>query len=164
MPFILAPLAKDWKYLLIIAMLLGAVGYVYHRGEAHVQAADARAAAAQIVHNSEVENVIKAKVDAAVAEYDALTPVAVPEPVPMLMCHATGSSNVPASPSSAGSGDATGATVPVSTEKADAGFDPAPAVSETGTAADEEIAHLQAKVLLLQEMIRAYQDGGLVAQ
>jgi hypothetical protein len=41
MPVVLALLAKDWKYLVIIAALLGAVGYIYHKGEVHIEAADA---------------------------------------------------------------------------------------------------------------------------
>jgi hypothetical protein len=164
MPFILALLAKDWKYLAVIAALAIAVGVIYHRGEAHVEAADAKVAAAQIVHNTEVQNAVKAKVDAAVAEYDTLAPIPVPVRAPVLVCHASGSGDVPASPGPAARSDAAGEAVPVSATSTNAEFDPAPAVSETGTEADAEIAHLQAKVLLLQSTIRAYQDGGLVAQ
>jgi hypothetical protein len=164
MPFILALLAKDWKYLAVIAALAVAVGVIYHRGEVHIEAADAKVVAAQIVHNTEVQNAVKAKVDVAVAEYDTLAPIPVPVRAPVLVCHASGSGDVPPSPSPSGRSDAAGEAVPVSAAPTDAGFDPAPAVSATGTAADEEIAHLQAKVLLLQNVIRAYQDGGLVAK
>ncbi len=164
MPVILAFLAKDWKYLAVIALLLGAVGYVYTKGEAHVKAADAKVVASQIVHNTEVSNEIQAKVAAAVADYDALAPIPVPAVVPRIVCQSAGSSAVPASKKAASGSDAARAGVSVGSEKADAGFDPAPAVSADGTAADAEIEHLQKKVKLLQDLVQAYQDGGLVAK
>lgn len=164
MPIVLAFLAKDWKYLVVIAALLGAVGWVYHRGETHIEAADAKVAAAQEIHNREVQNVIKAKVAAAIADYVALTPIPVPAVVPRLVCYASGSSEVRAGGPPARGGDATGAAVPAGAAAAHEGFDPAPAVSATGTEADAEIDHLQKKVKLLQDLVHAYQAGGLVAK
>lgn len=164
MPIVLAFLAKDWKYLVVIAALLGAVGWVYHRGETHIEAADAKVAAAQEIHNREVQNVIKAKVAAAVADYVALAPIPVPAVVPHLVCYASGSGEVRAGGSPARGGDATGAAVPAGAAAAHEGFNPAPAVSATGTAADAEIDHLQRKVRLLQDLVHAYQAGGLVAK
>lgn len=163
-PFILAFLAKDWKYIVIIAALLGAVGYIYHRGETHVREADAKVLAAQIVHNVEVQNVIKAKVATAVADYVALAPIPVPAVVPRLVCYASGGGAVRAGGPTAHGSDAAGAGVPTGAAAAHAGFDPAPAVSATGTAADVEIDHLQKKIKLLQDLVHAYQAGGLVAK
>jgi hypothetical protein len=163
-PVVLALLAKDWKYFVIIALLLGAVGYIYHRGETHIEAADAKAVATQLKKNVEVQNEIKAKVAAAVADYDALAPIPVPAVVPRLVCVAAGGSAVPPSGPAPSGGDGTGASVPVSAEPAGKGFDPAPAVSATGTAADAEIAHLQKKIKLLQDYVAALQAGGLVAK
>lgn len=164
MPIILAFLAKDWKYVVIIAALLGAVGYVYHRGEAHVEVADARTVAAAIVHNNEVSDEIKTKVAAAVADYDALSPIPVPARVPVLVCHASDYRPVSKGTVSAVGSDSAGAGVSVGTAQADAGFDPAQAVSDTGTEADAEIDHLQKKVKLLQDLVKAYQGAGLVAK
>lgn len=161
---ILTFLARDWKYLVIIAALLGGIGWIYGRGEAHVKAADAKVAAAQIVHNTEVSNEIKAKVAAAVADYDALAPIPVPAAVPRLVCLASGSGPVREGAAPARGGDVAGASVPVNSKSADEGFDPAPAVSATGTAADAEIEHLQKKVKLLQGYVAALQSGGLVAK
>lgn len=162
MPIVLALLKKDWKYLVVIAALLGSVGWIYHRGEAHIEAADAKAAATQEVHNREVQNVIKTKVAAAVADYVALAPIPVPAVVPRLVCYSSGSGEVRSGGPSASGGDAARAVVPVSPEQAHEGFDPAPAVSATGISADAEISHLQKKVKLLQGLVQAYQAGGLV--
>jgi hypothetical protein len=164
MPIFLSLLVKDWKYLVIIAALLGGIGYIYHKGEAHVDAADAKVVAAQIVHNTEVDNVVKAKVAAAVKEYDELAPIPVPAVVPRILCYASGSSPVLQSPGAASGSDGAGSGIPVSTASTNAGFDPAPAISQTGTDADAEIEHLQKKVVLLQQLVQAYQAGGLVAK
>jgi hypothetical protein len=164
MPVVLALLAKDWKYLAVIAILLGAVGYIYHRGEQHIELADKKVEAAQVIHNQKVDNEIKAKVAAAVADYDALAPIPVPAAVPRLVCVASGSGPVPEGGQAARRGNGAGAGVPVGTKSADEGFNPAPAVSATGTAADEEIEHLQKKIKLLQGYVAALQAGGLVAK
>jgi hypothetical protein len=155
---------RDYLYLAAIVALGVYTLHERHVGASKIEAADAKVAAAQVVHNGEVQNVIKAKVAAAVADYDALSPIPVARAVPVLMCHASGSGSVPASGSPASGGDVAGASVPVGAESAGAGFDPAPAVSKTGTAADIEIDHLQKKVKLLQQLVSAYQDGGLVAK
>jgi hypothetical protein len=162
MPAILALLAKDWKYFAIIGALLGVIAYIYHDGEKHIERADAKVAAAQIVHNSEVQNVIKAKVAAAVADYSALAPIPVPARVPVLVCQSPGSGVVPQSQAAASGSNSEGASVPTRATGAYAGFNPAPAVSATGSKADAEIEHLQKKIILLQALVSAYQDGGLV--
>jgi len=164
MPIILAFLAKDWKYLVIIAALTGAVGWIYHRGELHVKAADAKVVAAQIVHTREVQDEIKAKVASAIAEYDALSPIPVPAVVSHLVCHPAGSGGVPKGGPSSGGNHPAGAGVPASAAAANEGFDPAPAVSATGIAADAEIDHLQKKIKLLQDYVAVLQAGGLIAR
>jgi hypothetical protein len=164
MPVLLELLAKDWKYFAIIALLLCAVGYIYHRGEQHVEASDAKVAAAQIIHNQKVDDEIKANVKAALADYDALAPIPVPATVPRLVCVATGGGAVPEGGQAASGSNGAGASVPISTAPASQGFDPAPAVSATGTRTDAEIEHLQKKIKLLQDLVHAYQDGGLVGR
>jgi len=167
MPIILGILVKDWKYFAVIAALMFAVGWIYHRGELRVEAADAKAAAAAVVRDQKEANDIKSKVDAAVADYDALAPVPVPVRVPVLVCHASDSGPVSASPGAATGSNSAGAGLPVgagSTDARSGSFDPAPAISDTGTKADAEIIHLQKKVKLLQDLVRAYQDAGLVAK
>jgi hypothetical protein len=162
MPVVLAFLQRDWKYIATILGLVVAVGYIYHRGESHVKAADAKVVAAQIIHNGEVDAQVKTEVAAALKDYDDLSPLPQPVPVPVLVCH--GASQVLPSPAPAKGSDAAGAAVPVTTEKDSAGFDPAPAINADVVAADIEIERLQKKIDLLQALIRAYQDAGLVAK
>jgi hypothetical protein len=169
MPALLAlvPL-KDWIYAGIIATLLVGFG-VYtvherHEGAHKIEIADAKVAAAQTIHNEEVQSVIQAKVQSAINDYDALAPIPSPVPVPRLVCRPAGSGNVPQGTQSASGGDGAGGGVPVSSSADSFGFDPAPALSATGTDADAEIEHLQKKVKLLQDLVHAYQDGGLVAK
>jgi len=164
MPFVLAFLQKDWKYLVVIAALLVSVAAIYAKGEAHVKAADAKVVAAQITHNKEVENAVQAKVAAALKDYESLAPIPEPAPVPVLVCHETGSRPVSARPSPAAGSDGATDPVPVDTASAGAGFDPAPAVSATGSAADEKIAELQAEVTFFQAYVKALQDAGIVAK
>jgi hypothetical protein len=163
MPIILAFLSKDGKYIAAILALLAAVGWIYHRGETHVEAAEAKVVAAQVVHNQEVENAVSSRVAAAVKDYDALAPIPVPTRVPVLVCQSSGGT-VRSSAGAAGGSNGAGAGVPVNPGGADEGFDPAPAVSQTGTEADAEIEHLQKKVKLLQNLVAAYQSAGLVAK
>jgi hypothetical protein len=164
MPLILAFLAKDWKYLLAIGVLLGAVGYVYRKGEVHIEAADKKVVAARVIHNEEVNSVVQTKVAAAVKEYDELSPIPVPITVPKLVCLApSGGALLPGTKAASGSNDA-GTGVSVSSAPSGQGFDPAPAVSADAEAADVEIDHLQKKVKLLQEFIAALQDAKLVAK
>lgn len=164
MPFVLAFLSKDWKYLAVIVALAVTVGVIYHKGEEHVKAADAKAAAAQIVHNEEVEHVVETKVAAAVKDYESLAPIPEPAPVPVLVCRETRPGPVPARPSPATGSDGAADPVPVSAAPVGAGFDPAPAVSATGSAADEKIAELQAEVTFFQAYVKALQDAGIVAK
>jgi hypothetical protein len=169
MPALLAlvPL-KDWIYVGIIVTLLAAFGvYTVHErhiGEAKIEASDKKVADAQIVHNKEVEDVVATKLSAAIKDYDALSPIPVPRAVPVLVCRTSGGSAVPSGKGAVTGGDVAGAGVSVGAEHTDAGFDPAPAISDTGTAADKEIVHLQKKIKLLQDTIAAYQAGGLVAK
>jgi hypothetical protein len=165
--FALVPL-KDWIYGGIIVALLAAFGvYTVHErhiGEARIEASDKKVADAQIVHNKEVEDVVASKLSAAIKDYDALSPIPVPRSVPVLVCSTSGGSDVPSGESAVAGSNGAGAGVPVGAGQSDAGFDPAPAVSATGTDADKEIAHLQKKIKLLQDTIAAYQAGGLVAK
>jgi len=167
MPALLAlvPL-KDWIYGgIIVALLAGFGWYTVHErhiGEAKIEASDKKVADAQIVHNKEVEDVVATKLSAAIKDYDALSPIPVPRSVPVLVCSTSGGSDVPSGESAVAGSN--GAGVPIGAGQPDAGFDPAPAVSVTGTDADKEIVHLQKKIKLLQDTIAAYQAGGLVAK
>jgi hypothetical protein len=162
---------KDWLYGAAIATLLVGFGvYTHHEravGEEKIKAADAKVVAAQVVHNEEVENVVKSKVAAAVAEYESLAPIPEPTRVPVLVCRvpaAPGAGPVHGGPSAPAGGDVAGADVPIGAAQADAGFNPAPAVSTDGTAADEEIQHLLEKIKLLQDYIQALVGAGVIAK
>ena len=169
MPALLAlvPL-KDWIYGgIIVALLAGFGWYTVHErhiGEAKIEASDKKVADAQIVHNKEVEDVVATKLSAAIKDYAALSPIPVPRSVPVLVCSTSGGSDVPSGESAVAGSNGAGAGVPIGAGQSDAGFDPAPAVSVTGTDADKEIVHLQKKIKLLQDTIAAYQAGGLVAK
>jgi hypothetical protein len=159
---------KDWIYAGIIVALLAAFGwYTAHErgiGEKKIEAADAKVAAAQIVHNEEVENGVKSKLADALEKYELAPVVPTAAPLPRVVCHATGGGVVPGGRSAGSGSDGAGASVPAPATAADAGFDPAPAVSEDGLDGDKEILRLKAKVVLLQETVQAYQAAGLVAK
>jgi hypothetical protein len=159
---------KDWVYAGVIAALLAAFGvYTVHErhvGEHKIEAADARVVAAQIVHNTEVDHVVQTKVAAAVADYESLAPIPVAAVVPVLVCHASGSGPVLQSRGAPSAGNGKRIAVPTPAATADAGFNPAPAISADGSAADEEIEHLQKKITLLQALVQTYQGAGLVAK
>jgi hypothetical protein len=161
-------IAKDWVYgAAIVAILAGGALFVHHErvvGADKIKEADAKVVAAKIVHDKEVDDVVKAKVAAAVADYESLAPIPVPAAVPVLVCKQAHSSPVLQGPGTAGGGVSSGAGVPVAAAQDSAGFDPAPAVSADAQAADEEIEHLQKKIVLLQDLVRAYQDAGLVTK
>jgi hypothetical protein len=169
MPALLAliPL-KDWIYGGIIAALLVGFGvYTIHErhiGEEKIEASDAKVAAAQVVHNKEVEDVVTTKLHAAIQDYDALSPVPERAPVPVLVCRTAGGGSVPGGEGAVTGGGVTGAGVPFGPEQPDAGFNPAPKISATGSDADAEIEHLLKKIKLLQDTVAAYQAGGLVAK
>lgn len=165
----------DLIWLGIILSALGGVGIAWHVHNVHEQeiglqkqqAADKKVADAAIVHNKEVEDLVAKRLAAALAVYQAAQPIAPPAPLPGIVCRHTVApvgSVLPSGQGSVAGSHGTGASVPVGAAQVDAGFDPAPAVSATGTAADEEIAHLLAKIQLLQDTIAAYQAGGLVAK
>jgi hypothetical protein len=164
MPLILAFLAKDWKYLLAIGVLLGAVGYIYRKGEVHIEAADKKVVAARVIHNEEVNSVVQTKVAAAVKDYEELSPIPVPLTVPKLVCLAPSGGALLSGAKAASGSNGAGTGVSVSSAPDSQGFDPAPALSVAGTDADAEIEHLQKKVTLLQDLVRAYQDANLVAK
>jgi hypothetical protein len=169
MPALLALVpVKDWVYVGIIAGLLATFGwYTFHEravGEKKIEAADAKVAAAQVVHDQEVQDVVKSKLADALKDYELAPVVPVAAAIPKLMCYASDSGAVPGGTSSVTAGDGTGAAVPAAAAAADEGFDPAPALSADGLDADKEILRLKAKVTLLQQTVSAYQDAGLVAK
>lgn len=158
---------KDWVYGGIVVALLVCFGvYTHHErviGEQKIETQDKALADAQKAKNKEIENGIANGIQTAVDKWKQAHPIPAPAPVPHLLCHAaSGSGSVPKGGSPASSSNGAGTTVPVSPEQVDEGFDPAIAVSATGTAADTEIVRLKAKVTLLQDTIKAYQSGGIV--
>ena len=169
MPALLALVpVKDWIYAGIIASLLVAFGwYTLHEraiGEKKIEAADAKVVAARVVHNEEVENVVKSKLSDALKDYELAPIVPVAAAIPKLVCYSSGGSALSGRGGPVSAGDGAGVAVPAAAAATDAGFDPAPAISADGLDADKEILRLRAKVKLLQDTVRAYQAGGLVAQ
>jgi hypothetical protein len=159
---------KDYVYgAVIIALLTGFGWYTFHEravGEKKIEMADAKIAAAQIIHDQEVATRVKAELDTALANYETPTAPPPPAPVPVLVCHKTGGSNLPGGPGPVAASNGAGTNPAAPAAQADAGFDPAPAVSADGTAYDALIDHYLAKIKLLQQTVKAYQDGGLVAK
>jgi hypothetical protein len=159
---------KDWIYGAVIVALLAAFGwYTVHErgiGEKKIEAADARAVAAQVVHNGEVENAVKQKLADALKDYELAPVVPTAARIPSVVCYAPSDRAVPHRPGTVAGSDGAGAAVPSGAAKDNAGFDPAPALSADALAADAEILRLKAKVALLQETVQAYQSAGLVAK
>jgi hypothetical protein len=155
---------KDWIYTAIIIVLAFFLWRVYHAGEAKIEASDAKFAAAQVIKNQEVELRVKSGIADAVAKFQATPPPPPPAAQPSVVCYAPSSSKVPNRGLSASGGDGTGGTISFSTAKADEGFDPAPAISADGQAADAEIIRLKSKVTLLQDTLKTYQVNGLIAK
>lgn len=158
---------KDWVYGALIAVLLAAFGwYTYHErqiGRQTIELADKKLADAQAAKNKETEDGISKGIQTALDKWKQDHPIPPPAPIPHLVCHNSPSGAVvPQGRGSANTGNGIGTAVPISPESTDAGFDPAQAVSSTGTEADTEIIRLKAKVTLLQDTIKAYQSGGLV--
>lgn len=158
---------KDWIYSGIIATLLILFGvYTIHErhvGQQTIETKDKALADAQIVKNKETEDDISKGIQTAIDKWKQDHPISAPASVPNIVCHnAPASSTVSKGGSSTNPSNGAGAAVPISSEQADAGFNPAQQVSYTGTQADTEIVRLKAKVTLLQDTIQAYQDGGLV--
>lgn len=165
----------DMIWLGIILSALGGVGIAWRVHNVHEQQigrdiqdkADKKVADAAIIHNEEVEKLVKQRLADAVAAYLAANPPAPPAAVPDIVCRRTvapARGAVPGRGQTVAAGNGAGAAVPLGTAQTDVGFDPAPAISADGTAADAEIAHLLAKIKLLQDTIAAYQAGGLVAK
>lgn len=152
---------RDWCYIAVIAALLafGGTWYVKHNhaeqkiGEQKVEAADAKAVAAQTVRNQKVESNAQDAINAALAEYDASISAPPAVQPPRIVCHgavAAGGRAVPGHAGASGAGDGS-AVVPESTGPE---FDPSKHVLSVGQAAD-------AQVTLLQNYVRACQAAGL---
>ena len=152
----LVPL-KDWIYAGVIAALLAGFGWYTvherHAGEQKVEAADAKAVAAQTKANAEKESYAQSQIAKALADYKASVAAPVAGPVPQLVCRnaARGSGNVPNNAGASG-GSNDGSAVPEPSDGPP--FDPAPAVIADGRDADAQIA-------LLQKYIATCQAAGL---
>lgn len=149
-----------WIYGVIIAAILGAFGwYTLHERSLQAvkdKAADQRVADAQLIHNTEVQDRAVLLTSQAMAAYQAAHDHPVPGPTPVLVCSAPAprAGAVPAvrGPAAGGNG-ATAvpaeATGPVQVNTG--------AVYQVGRDADAQVA-------LLQALIRAYQQAGVVAK
>jgi hypothetical protein len=155
---------KTWLHIAFAVAVLSAAAWIYHKGEQHDAAATTKLAQAAIVHDTEVQNVVKSKLADALKDYELAPVVPVATHIPSIVCYSSGGSTVPGGRGPASASDGAGAAVPSAPAAADAGFDPAPAISRDGLIADTEILRLKAKVTLLQQMVSAYQDAGLVAR
>lgn len=153
---------KTWLHAACAVAVLALAAWVYHRGEKHEDAATAKLAQAAIVHNEEVENVVKSKLADALNDFKLAPIVPTAAHVPGVVCYASGVDTVPGGGGPVSASDGAGAAVPASATASHEGFDPAPAVSADGLDADKEILRLKAKVGLLQKTLQAYQGAGLV--
>ena len=150
---------KDWLYGgAIVALLLGFGLYTIHErhvGEAKITAQDAALAAAQVVHNQEVQNAAQKLTDKALSDYQdrELQPVHVPVTLTHLVCNTTGANPVPDHGSAPGPGNGASGVPAASGQP----FDPAEQLLEDGRDADSQIT-------LLQDYIRACQAKGLCAK
>lgn len=157
---------KDYIYgALILVLVIGFGWFTFHErsiGRREVELKDKVLAAAQIAKNKEIENGISQGIQAAVDKWKQDHPVPVPLPAPRIVCYSSASGAGAKRESTSGTSNDPGTAVPISPESINEGFDPSTAVSTTGTAADTEIVRLKAKVTLLQDTIKVYQNGGLV--
>lgn len=153
---------KEWLFAIALVLLGAYTLYIYRDGEKHIEAANAKVATAQIIHNEEVESRVKVALADALKQFQATPPPPPPAAQPNVVCYAPDSGKVPDRGLTVKGGDGAGGSVSFSTAKPDAGFDPAPAVSADGQRADAEIIRLHAKVTLLQRTVQAYQAAGLV--
>lgn len=159
---------KDYIYGAVIIAILSIFGWYTHHereiGRQQIEAKDKVLVEAQKTKNKEIEDGISKGIKAALEKWNEAHPVPPPAPAPRIVCHAatTVASVRPKRGSSSDPVNGAGTGISVSPESIDEGFDPAPAVSSTGTAADTEIVRLKAKVTLLQDIVKAYQNGGLV--
>lgn len=69
--------------LLVLALL----GWIFHEGEVRIENADAKAAAAQVVHNDEVQNQAALAISAAEARYQTAVASAPIAPVHVRVCN-----------------------------------------------------------------------------
>lgn len=157
---------RDYVYGALILVLIAGFGwYTFHEraiGRQKLEAKDKAFADAQIAKNKEIEDGIAKNIQAAVDKWKQDHPIPAPIPAPHIVCHSAGSGTGTKREGPSGTINGPGTAVPVSPESVNEGFDPSQAVSTTGTAADTEIVRLKAKVTLLQDTIKAYQNGGLV--
>jgi hypothetical protein len=149
-------------YVILAALLAAIVGlafFAWHErelGAQAIRAADIRVAAARQVHDIEVEDAVKDRVNAALAQFqaDRAAPLA---PAPAIVCTAAAprANRVPDHGGSASGSDGAPAVPEESTGPSHATFDPAPAVIRDAADADAQIE-------LLQSIIRSYQQAGVV--
>ena len=151
----------------IIAALLAGFGwYTYHErqiGEAQVEAADQRVAAAQLVHDEEIEIRAKTLTDAAVAAYKATVVAPPASDAPHLLCLSPAPDRGPV-PTNAGNRslahaatDVPGAGPPDHESSVEHAIDLGPALDKLHQDSDAEVTALQA-------YIRACQGASLCAK
>lgn len=158
---------KDWIYCGLLAGVLGAFGwYTYHErqvGEATIEAADQRAAAAQLVHNQEIETRAKTLTDAAVAAYKATVAAPPAGDAPHLVCVSPAPDRGPVPAHAGASGGAHGAAA-VSGDRPPDHESSVERAVDIGPALDKLHQDADAQVTALQAYIRACQAARICSQ
>jgi hypothetical protein len=122
--------------------------WVFHEGERRIEDADARAVAAQVIHNEEVNRRAQSAIAAAEELYRtkyAAPPLA---PVHVSVCHAPGASAVSSTPAGAGGSDAAADIPPAVGHEGD----------DIGPYTDHLLDQADAQIEALQAIIRAQQE------
>lgn len=127
------------------------LAWIFREGEKRIEAADAKAVAAQVIHNDEVQRQAAIAIDAAEARYKVAFNAAPIAPVHVRVCVPARPSPVPGTAASPGGSDAV-ADVPKAVGQE--GDDIGPFTDHLLDQADAQIAALQAVILgYQQEMV-----------
>lgn len=130
------------------------LAWVFHEGEKRIEAADAKAVAAQVVHNAEVNKAAQSAIQAAEEHYRALYSSPPIAPVHVSVCVPTRSSAVSsAAVVGAGSGPAGSDGTPDISPAVGQARDIGPDTDHLLDQADAQIGALQAIVLAQQQQM-----------
>lgn len=129
------------------------LAWIFHEGEKRIEAADAKAAAAQVIHNEEVQNQAALAIAAAEARFRVAYAAAPVAPVHVRVCVPSHPGPVPSVGASAskggGSGSDAGASVPAAVGSEG---------DDIGPFTDHLLDQADAQIVALQEIIRSYQQ------
>lgn len=155
---------KDWLYgALIVSLIIAFSAYTHHErvvGEQKIEAADAKAARAQDIHNIEVEARAKTLADTAAAIYkrELAAPPAPDAPHLWVRDDSSCASSVPSDANNRPGADA---SPDVSAARTPADESTVEHATDIGPSLDKLLGDADAEVTALQEYVKACQEAGL---